>query len=383
VVPCASAPESPVDIQLVVFLVHGTWARGLTHQVLGKWLPAIDPVTLWYRAESGFARALRAMAGLPFEIVSFEWSGANSAQARATAAWQLREQLRHSIASHPAARHLLIAHSHGGNVALRAVQMLPSTAQRPGIATMAAPFLVGRRVSVPKREWRLLVAGAFAPVWIPAVFVVGRLLRALLDVVGVDPAAVASRMSGWGGPTIAVLLVVVTMRWFDRHRRRLSGRGSHLDFDSAPWETVYSLTTLGFLRRIRRRERVLRMIEWSDDRGETPLVLRAPADEAGIALSLARAASLIAQWPWRLFRAWVGLWRWEQRTTRARLTVVGISTALVAGTLLLNDDPARALGAVILASPLGVAAWSPPVVLGRKNFYAVQIIPVGNHHLLF
>src|SRR5205085_2403634 len=71
------------------------------------------------------------------EIISFEWSGANSVFARSRAA----ESLRTMLLSRGQNRSVtIIAHSHGGNVALRAVGQDYSHADTM-VITLATPFL--------------------------------------------------------------------------------------------------------------------------------------------------------------------------------------------------------------------------------------------------
>src|SRR5687767_1337167 len=89
---------------IVVTLVHGTWGRK------AKWTSRTSPLTT----------ALRH--GLPTlrKIYSFEWNGRNSNRARLEAAQRLRWHHEHVTEAHEGAAHFIIAHSHGGNVALYA-----------------------------------------------------------------------------------------------------------------------------------------------------------------------------------------------------------------------------------------------------------------------
>src|SRR5262249_8221491 len=76
--------------------------------------------------------------------------GANSVHARDRAASELSEELRKDLQD-PNATAVIIAHSHGGNVALRALQDLESMAGRIRVITLATPFL---RV-VARRSWQV------------------------------------------------------------------------------------------------------------------------------------------------------------------------------------------------------------------------------------
>jgi hypothetical protein len=86
----------------------------------------------------------------------FPWSGRNSHHARAIAAGRLRACLKARLAENPTARHLVIAHSHGGNVALDgARRRSPRAASR--VACLATPFIV-----VSQRDWGADEAGLMA-----------------------------------------------------------------------------------------------------------------------------------------------------------------------------------------------------------------------------
>ena len=94
---CLSESQEP---QILFVLVHGTWAREAA----------------WTAAEASLPRALRVRwpdAG----IYCFAWSGKNGVGARLKATDTLVDAL--SVLKHqfPAARVVVLAHSHGGNVA--------------------------------------------------------------------------------------------------------------------------------------------------------------------------------------------------------------------------------------------------------------------------
>src|SRR4051812_16388162 len=93
-------------MQYVITLVHGTYGRRST----------------WYRLGSAFCSRLQTDLAPAVEVHSFEWSGRNSIDARSRAAASLASELRSRISMQPNARHFLIGHSHGGNVALAALK---------------------------------------------------------------------------------------------------------------------------------------------------------------------------------------------------------------------------------------------------------------------
>ena len=135
---------------LCVTLVHGTWPRGALRDVIltlfyGLWPSGFWPKWLWFAEGSEFRTRLTAALskhGLSAQISPFTWSGANSVQERDKAARRLAEDIRAKQSEYPNSRQVVIAHSHGGNVALRALDKLEVTRQENVfVATIATPFV--------------------------------------------------------------------------------------------------------------------------------------------------------------------------------------------------------------------------------------------------
>ena len=112
---------------VVAHLVHGTWARGLACHLLeafGAALPSLRVSRLrrcsriWADEDSAFRMAIEAQSRT---FTKFDWSGSNSFAARRQAAIDLADYLRREVARAPRAAHVIIAHSHGGNVAMQAL----------------------------------------------------------------------------------------------------------------------------------------------------------------------------------------------------------------------------------------------------------------------
>ena len=115
----------------VVTLVHGTFAHN-AH---------------WVKARS----VLRDMLKLRIpdvEFRPFSWSGCNSHSERQKAALELREQLAAQVAAYPKAKHSIVAHSHGGNVALYALADQGLQYHVRAVACLNTPFLVPMRRGV-------------------------------------------------------------------------------------------------------------------------------------------------------------------------------------------------------------------------------------------
>lgn len=116
----------------VVTLVPGTFARDAA----------------WTQPDSALSRALLD-AGC--HVYRFEWSGRNSHRARLRAAGQLAEHLGRLIAKYPGARQFVVAHSHGGNVALHATRQVGKSrdsAARVTAVTLGTPFIHARARAV-------------------------------------------------------------------------------------------------------------------------------------------------------------------------------------------------------------------------------------------
>ena len=129
----------------MITLVHGTWPRGFFPKRLNikQLLGLSRPEPLWFESGSPFREKLELSlkdASLDCEIRDVGWSGANSVFARDEGAKELARVLEGDLKPNNATP-IVIAHSHGANVALRAMTHLGADASRVRIVTLAAPFL--------------------------------------------------------------------------------------------------------------------------------------------------------------------------------------------------------------------------------------------------
>jgi hypothetical protein len=108
----------------VITLVHGTFAKNAE----------------WARPESQFSRWLASGLSSTVEVGSFDWSGLNSHDARRTGAVELVAYLSAKLREFPSSKHCVVAHSHGGNVALYA-QADEAICGRLCIVTLGTPFV--------------------------------------------------------------------------------------------------------------------------------------------------------------------------------------------------------------------------------------------------
>jgi Putative serine esterase (DUF676) len=123
---------SSVTNRFVVTLVHGTWARG------AKWIQDNSP----FREQ--LQKELTNCGATSVIFHPFYWCATNNHSDRRKESVRLHKQLLDQLSGEPEdAHHFIIAHSHGGNVALRAVGHSPTLKKKvTGIIAIATPFLV-------------------------------------------------------------------------------------------------------------------------------------------------------------------------------------------------------------------------------------------------
>ena len=134
-----SIRPSPADVRpLRITLVPGTWAYGFWNRKKTRYIPANPP--RWFEVNSAFRNKLEEELrhhDVPFEIAVHEWDGSNSIFRR----WEEARRLSHKINAQGQRgfRSVVIAHSHGGNIAARAAALLPLDGFE--LITLATPFL--------------------------------------------------------------------------------------------------------------------------------------------------------------------------------------------------------------------------------------------------
>lgn len=107
-----------------IFLVHGTFAEDAA----------------WVQKDSKIASRLRA--ALNAETVSFSWSGGNSHSERKAASQELAKAIKIDAQEHPDSLRSIVAHSHGGNVAIRALRELEVETNINWLICLGTPFLI-------------------------------------------------------------------------------------------------------------------------------------------------------------------------------------------------------------------------------------------------
>jgi hypothetical protein len=153
--------------QLLITLVHGTWPRGFFPTLRRQ-----NRRPLWFEEGSPFlARLSTELGDIPHQIKPLIWSGANSIFVRDKTARVLAEYLSAEHIEHPQATQIIIAHSHGGNIALRALhhlqkrdasQFCMADSANPSVVTLATPFIEIHQANFGRRPLFVRVAMTFA-----------------------------------------------------------------------------------------------------------------------------------------------------------------------------------------------------------------------------
>jgi hypothetical protein len=129
--------------RIVVTLIHGTFATEAE----------------WVRNESKLCKAVNDAFPGGVEFRRLPWSGGNTIGARQDAAGKLREQILADPVSAADTRHFLVAHSHGGNIALYALRDPKVRERITGVATLATPFLIARKRDLGTQGLSLFCVG--------------------------------------------------------------------------------------------------------------------------------------------------------------------------------------------------------------------------------
>lgn len=132
----------------IVTLVHGTFANDAR----------------WIQSESELSKALLSAGCQP---EPFAWPGGNSHIARIKAA----DELAGRLGKRPGAAQYVIAHSHGGNVALQALQRLRQegiSIERIRIISLATPFICAAHRPVARIVLGQSVSGGIIAIYLTA-----------------------------------------------------------------------------------------------------------------------------------------------------------------------------------------------------------------------
>ena len=175
---------APGPLMYLFTLVHGT-----------KLLGPLEGKSNWTALDSQLSLTLQN--AFPQSTIStVTWSGWNSVWARRRAVDTLRKHIHMVAQTQPKANHVIIAHSHGGNVALAALSDPPAVS---GLICLGTPFLQYRRrrgVVEPLARDAVLI-GTKLLIFVSALFVIFSIALssrwALYTLVLLFPAFMAAR----------------------------------------------------------------------------------------------------------------------------------------------------------------------------------------------
>jgi pimeloyl-ACP methyl ester carboxylesterase len=129
VIAAVDREENPTPIgtgpEIIITLIHGTFAQQAE----------------WIRSGSALRVGLESTFGKRILLKKFRWSGKNTIYARMQAGHELVEHIKAIRDGHSGVRQMLVAHSHGGNVALYALRDPEANVEISGLACIATPFL--------------------------------------------------------------------------------------------------------------------------------------------------------------------------------------------------------------------------------------------------
>lgn len=320
-----------------VTLVHGTFASKAT----------------WIREGSPMNDALDA-AGIVHQ--EFVWSGGNSHRARIKAAEELSDRLRYEREHEPGARQAVVAHSHGGNIAVHAVWRLMKV--RDGsipVVALATPFLFASRKKV------------FGPVLSTALLMALAILGAGIALALFPVLEGPGEQERWWLTVLVFALLIALVA-------QLVGLGYWLAWHGRPWNPDA-------------QDRLLDSVQAPHIECTGLLVVRAADDEASTGLALSQLAGWLAATATRLSRPHIWL------TIYMVLTTISLVLTFVADAGLENAWFLVIAYASALACLLSFVLVSAPALLNLSHgidgattslfaFVSAEATPPGRHVVL-
>ncbi len=293
--------------------VHGTWGAGFWHSIRWNFLPPNrrQRVTQWKICDQ-----LQEAGAIIHP--TFTWSGKNSHPSRMEAGKELADYIA-GLKLDPSDRLFLVAHSHGGNVALYALRC-PGTEGVKGIIFLATPFLQFGPQDFPFQGFRLLPFAIRNFVTV----VLGSVLLSLAVMLGKPVLSQLSETTLWVSVGIVVAISIGIGYVFGFIAERAISK-MFPETDAALTEAT---TTCAYYQpQAPRRLRVL--------------ILRKVGDEASAALESGRFVEWATTWAWQLlswltakppatlaaFKTFVERHAWA-RWIPIPLTIIGITLFL-------------------------------------------------------
>ncbi|WOJ95775.1 hypothetical protein R0137_11030 [Congregibacter brevis] len=266
-----------------VTLIHGTWPYGLfSWRKLFRRNPAG-----WHQLDSNVTSSIDEKLrshGIDATFSSIKWSGRNSFLARFRASLALRKLIAKVKRDDPSLPHFLVAHSHGGNVAMQALRKISDGKRPVGLVTIATPFIVLDRRSAS--DFDRFIFGCFKAFGVFAFYALGVffLVAGFAGLVSLNVwLSLAGLISCWLGSSIVFDSDSMSDRWLRK--------------------TIYASNSKAGNR----------LVDASESKSINPtsiLVLRAVADEASIVLGAASMLQLLENFIRRLIALPYDVFEW-------------------------------------------------------------------------
>jgi hypothetical protein len=212
---------------LVITLVHGTWGSK------SKWL----------EEESTIRKHLETSLKRRVEFVTPRWNGRNVSSARQEAASIVRNQLKENFERYKDAEQYIIAHSHGGNVTLYALEDRDIEQKIAGVICLNTPF-----ISVVRRNTKVILAQLVVLIGVfPLIFLMQNIFTAFEETAFRGAAFLGIGLSIFIG--IVILATILTgnvlapfASWIYQKRERVIGQLLPSPIERCP---IFCLSTAG------------------------------------------------------------------------------------------------------------------------------------------
>jgi pimeloyl-ACP methyl ester carboxylesterase len=146
--------------RVFVHLVHGTWPHGLLRRRSSQAKKA------WFEDGSIVRANIQSHVDTTLNFPVFSWSGRNSYAARSHASIEFSRYIDSWMKKEPEAKHIVIAHSHGGTVAARGIaelrHRLGDEPRIKALVCLATPFVYLSYSQRAKRAQRFYFGSALS-----------------------------------------------------------------------------------------------------------------------------------------------------------------------------------------------------------------------------
>lgn len=298
-------------------MIPGTWAHGWFGTVVksrllrSRYKP--EDEGQWFAHDSSFVSSLR-MNGTRLYVLN--WSERNSVDDRRAASFVLARHIE-QLSAKSSERHLIVAHSHGGNIALMALASVGDVdLSKFCFAALSTPFIWSRPKNVRDIEF---IGSSLATI---SLYLVSSLGAALLVLTWLLASALAlSERSIWFGLICLIAALAITLALVACGRNFIFGRRKLLlRLSGASTGALAENDSEKFTQRLRALSSVL--------------ILQPPADEAWLSLVLP------------------GLFMWLNRSARQMLKRVGAAVLSKLAAPLFISVLAVLTGPVLLKYPM-------------------------------